>query len=366
MNIDNCFAQSFAEARSKFLTAAAKTDGNLWSVKHPLLGVDGEDLAVDVLSLGDPNAKNVLLVCSGVHGVEGYYGSGAINAALEQGIDLPEGTRIVLIHAINPWGMSHGRRFNEDNVDLNRNYRLGENRDDVNAGYAKIRDWAEIRGLDDAGLTAAQEAGARLEAEIGLIEMKILLSKGQTLSREGLFFAGQGTCWSTLVLAQIFWRELQGVEQAFFLDLHTGLGPVGFADLLTAYPAGSKKLDLIGSYVGKAAYGEHRAKATGTTPHGTLSYAVHEMYAEIGLRGLHATVECGTQDLDIVLEALRLETALNFHAGRDHPRYDEIKGRLRDAFYVDSAEWKHSVTKQTLGYIDGALKCLATETLPPL
>lgn len=364
MNTDMFFAQSYAEARSKFLAAAQKTDGKLWTIRHPLTGVDGEPLAVDVLSLGDPDARNMLIVCSAVHGVEGYYGSGAINAALHRGIDLPQGTRIVLIHGINPWGMSHGRRFNEDNVDLNRNYRLDEDRSAVNDGYEKIRGWAEIKGLDDDDLAASHACGERLKAELGLTEMKILLSKGQTASPQGLFFAGQGTCWSTLALDSIVRRVLENAEQAIFMDLHTGLGPVGFADILSGYSPESQEMNLLGTYVGKAAFGEHRAKATGTTPHGTLTYAMRELYADIGVRGLHTSIECGTQDLDIVLEALRLETALHFHAGIDHPRYSEIKRRLRDAFYVDTADWKKSVVEQTLGYIDGALLCLDKEKLP--
>lgn len=364
MNIDDFFAQSFAEARAKFLAAAKTTDGELWSIRHPQTGIDGEELAVDVLSLGDPMAKNVLIVCSAVHGVEGYYGSGAINAALNRGIKLRSDTRVVLIHGINPWGMSFGRRFNENNVDLNRNYLLGEDRSAVNKGYEKIQGWAEIKGLEDSDLAAACACGERLEADIGLTEMKILLSKGQTSSPKGLFFAGYGTCWSTLALHNIMRRVLYGAEQAIFMDLHTGLGPIGFADILSGYAPNSQEINLLGTYIGKAAFGEHRAKATGSTPHGTLTYAINELFADIGIRGLHTSIECGTQDLDIVLDALRLETALHFHADKDHPKYDEIKRGLRDAFYVDTPEWKQSVVEQTLGYIEGAINCLANEALP--
>ena len=36
---------------------------------------------------------------------------------------LAAGLRVVLLHAINPWGFSWARRVTEDNVDLNRNFR---------------------------------------------------------------------------------------------------------------------------------------------------------------------------------------------------------------------------------------------------
>ena len=33
------------------------------------------------------------------------------------------GTSVLFYHAVNPHGFSHGRRVNEDNIDLNRNFR---------------------------------------------------------------------------------------------------------------------------------------------------------------------------------------------------------------------------------------------------
>ena len=36
--------------------------------------------------------------------------------------DRPADVRVVMIHALNPYGMAWVRRVNEDNVDLNRNF----------------------------------------------------------------------------------------------------------------------------------------------------------------------------------------------------------------------------------------------------
>ncbi|KAF4653445.1 hypothetical protein FOL46_009190 [Perkinsus olseni] len=65
---------------------------------------------------------------SGVHGVEGYGGSGIqcyllgqIRQAKEEGRLQNIDKTLVFVHAVNLYGMAHYRRVNEENVDLNRN-----------------------------------------------------------------------------------------------------------------------------------------------------------------------------------------------------------------------------------------------------
>lgn len=61
---------------------------------------------------------------SGVHGVEGFISS-AMQCELLSRLPPdghPAGVGVVVVHAVNPWGMAHGRRQNESNVDLNRNW----------------------------------------------------------------------------------------------------------------------------------------------------------------------------------------------------------------------------------------------------
>jgi hypothetical protein len=89
------------------------------TILHPRLGPDGETLAVDVASVGSPDARNVLVMVAGVHGVEGYFGSGVMIGLLSTARSVPHDVRAVLVHGANPWGWAHGRRFTEENVDLN-------------------------------------------------------------------------------------------------------------------------------------------------------------------------------------------------------------------------------------------------------
>ena len=59
---------------------------------------------------------------SGVHGAEGYTGSPIQIAWLKEcPLKKEERPTMIFVHAVNPYGMAHYRRFDQDNVDLNRN-----------------------------------------------------------------------------------------------------------------------------------------------------------------------------------------------------------------------------------------------------
>ena len=111
---DSYFAQTYAEARAKFLAASDAAGLAVTSHAHPLPGHDGEALAMDVVRDGATDAPSLLLVTSACHGVEGFCGSGVQNALLADSTLRAQardaGIAILFIHALNPWGFSQWRR----------------------------------------------------------------------------------------------------------------------------------------------------------------------------------------------------------------------------------------------------------------
>ena len=102
------------------------------------------------------------MLTSGTHGIEGYCGSGCQVGLLRDHAFL-EAVRlariaVLFVHAVNPHGFSHGRRVNEDNVDLNRNFR------DFGKPLPQSPDYAEVHPLllPDTGhlrrITSAESA----------------------------------------------------------------------------------------------------------------------------------------------------------------------------------------------------------------
>ncbi|MFT6813614.1 MAG: hypothetical protein ACJASK_002247, partial [Ilumatobacter sp.] len=49
---------TYQVARSRFIDAATRAGADLSSFPHPLAGLEGEELAIDVAQLGDPQAPN--------------------------------------------------------------------------------------------------------------------------------------------------------------------------------------------------------------------------------------------------------------------------------------------------------------------
>ena len=140
--VSNCFSQSYQEARSKFLAAVDAAGLDPQSHPHPLLGRDGEPLAMDVVRDGPLDAAALLIVSSACHGVEGFCGSGVQTALLSdpafRAAVADSGVAVLYIHALNPYGYSWWRRTTHENVDLNRNFRDFSQPPPRNPGYDEL------------------------------------------------------------------------------------------------------------------------------------------------------------------------------------------------------------------------------------
>src|SRR6478752_4437833 len=150
------FSPTYTVARQKFLAAAAARGLPVDSRVLDLPGAEGEALAIDVVRDGPANASKMLVVLSGVHGVEGFCGSAIQTGMLGLGAPPHPDTAVLHVHAINPFGFSHLRRVTQENVDLNRNFVDFGTALPVNDAYAEIHEWLLPR---DWPADTAAEAG---------------------------------------------------------------------------------------------------------------------------------------------------------------------------------------------------------------
>lgn len=126
MVVESCFSETYDEARGKFLAAAQARGLNIERHLHPeMVGPSGEQLSIDIALFSPARAETLLIITSGVHGVEGFCGSGCQTGLLHDDELFARlataKVALLLVHAVNPYGFAHLRRVNEDNVDLNRN-----------------------------------------------------------------------------------------------------------------------------------------------------------------------------------------------------------------------------------------------------
>jgi len=152
------YKESYIDSRQAFRKAAMDisekyTEAEIQSVQVP--GKVDNDLYIDILYI--PPVKDtgkLLVLSSGVHGVEGYTGSAVQQMFMQELItpDILSETGILIIHAINPYGFKYQRRVTENNVDLNRGSETDSSLfEKKNPGYALLYDMINPEGKASAG-----------------------------------------------------------------------------------------------------------------------------------------------------------------------------------------------------------------------
>lgn len=344
------FSASYREARSRFLAAAEAWGLPLQSHVHPLPGRDGEVLAMDVVRDGPADAQAVLIFSSGCHGLEGYCGSGVQLLALQD----PEwrahaqaaGVAVLYVHALNPYGFSHGRRVTHENVDLNRNFQDFSQPLPDNPGY---RDLAPLLLPEVWPPDAANQAAIeRFVAERGEDAFRAAVARGQHEFPDGLFFGGHQPTWSHLTLRQVLRQHATRAQRLGWIDVHTGLGPSGVGERIFAGrndPATVARArawwDGGGATPVTSIYDGSSTSAFLT---GLMWDSAYQECPQAEITGM--ALEYGTQPPMVVLQALRAEQWLQRHPEAPRAQAEAIRQQVREAFYTDTDDWKEQVAQQ--------------------
>ena len=354
------FAQTYAQAREKFLAAAEGAGLRVQSQRHPLLGREGEVLAMDVARLGAADAPGLLLLSSACHGVEGFCGSGVQNALLADGrfheAAGRAGVAVLYLHALNPYGFSWLRRTTHENVDLNRNWQNFSRPLPANTAYDEI---AHL--LLPATWPPAPEGEAALAdyvARHGPRGLQTALSAGQYRHPQGLFFGGHAPTWSQQALRHVLQEHGTRCKRLGWIDLHTGLGPSGHGERIFACKDDAAALERARAWWGEGVTSIYDGSSASALLTGLMWSVAYDECAQAEYTGL--AMEYGTQPLSEVTAALREDQWFENHPEAPAALRAAARQRMRDAFYTDTPQWKHSVVEQGVQAAHQALAGLAT------
>ena len=360
LDLSAAFALDYSGARAKFIAAAQARSLDVERHVHPSArGAQREELSIDVALLGDARASRLLLVTSGMHGVEGFCGSGCQVALLGDPLVAAAlaatKAALLLCHAVNPYGFSHLRRVNEDNVDVNRNFR------DFAAPAARNDAYAELHStiVPDVWPPTPENSAslAQYVARFGIPAVQSALTRGQTDFPDGLFYAGRAPAWSNRVLRDVLARYAHGRERLAWIDLHTGLGPWGYGEKIHLGPDDDAMVARTRQWFGSDVTTVYDGTATSAELTGVCYHAALDASPAVEYTGV--TLEFGTRPLADVLLALRAEQWLANHADADTMLRDAIKRQMRDAFYDDSPTWQAMAYAQSRVAVLQALRGLA-------
>lgn len=349
-------SQSYADARTAFLDAAAAAGARIQSFPHPLKGLQGEDLFVDVAEVGPADADDVILVVSGTHGVEGYCGSALqthhlslLDAAQAQAPTL------VFVHALNPFGFSWVRRVNEDNVDLNRNFVDWSQPLPQNPEYA---DFADLL-VPDSWSAEEQERTllgllGKLE-EYGMERLQAIVSGGQYDHPTGVFHGGTGPVWSHRWLREFSAARLAGARRVAIVDLHTGLGAWAHGELISSEHPDSPTFERQRQWWPDTV-SFHEGSVSAALSGDWLAVS-SQLAPQAEVTGI--TIEYGTVDTITVLQSLRADAVLHAHGDPTAPDAAAIRGQVRAAFLDDDPAWLEALWPRYRQVVTAAIERLS-------
>lgn len=348
MTAEALFAQTYAEARGKFLAAARAAGAALESHAHPLPGHDGEALAMDVARLGPADARALLVVTSACHGVEGFCGSGVQGALLaDAGFNAAAaqaGVAVLHVHALNPWGFSHWRRVTHENVDLNRNWHDFSRPLPPNPGYDALHplflpaQWPPTAENEAALAAWAQQHGERA--------LQTALSAGQHGHPDGLFFGGTAPTWSQQTLRQVLRAHGTRCTRLGWIDVHTGLGPAGHGEMIFAGHDDASAVARARAWWGAEVTSIYDGSSTSARLTGMMFDAAYQECAQAEYTGI--ALEYGTLPWREVTDVLRADHWMASHPEAAAAQRAAARQRMRDAFYIDTAAWKQQIVEQGL------------------
>ncbi|QDU30168.1 hypothetical protein ETAA8_52870 [Anatilimnocola aggregata] len=306
----------------------------------------GDDLTIDIAWSPAPPDAPTLVLSSGLHGVEGFFGSAVQCAILNrllfhEQLHLPElklgEVRLLMMHGLNPYGFAWLRRMDADGIDLNRNFLLpGDDYRGSPAGYAALDPLLNPRssaGWFDLFSVKLALAAARM----GVRQLTQTIAAGQFDFPQGLFFGGNGPSQTQQILAANLPRWLASSSRVVHLDFHTGLGRAGEGKLLLDDALTESQRNFLIEYLDSGSFVENDGSDVNYQVRGSLGcWCAHQSRVS---DYLYACAEFGTYPPLQVLAGLRAENR-EFHWGKaNSTALSAAKERLRELFCP--SEWSY-------------------------
>ena len=229
------FHTTYAEVREHIEQLIGDLRAGGATVEYSEYAVDASDeLYIDNFYLPSEGERtNLIVLTTGVHGMEGYIGSVMLDVFFEEiypTLDTTD-TGILVVANVNPYGMKYMRRYNENNVDLNRNFIEDWDSFDrsSNKEYPKVVNFLQPEGK--MGNALWHEVGFYLSLAkeaifTGADTISDALLTGQYEYAEGVYYGGDGDEISTAYLKGVFADCIEGeYENIVHVDIHSGYGP---------------------------------------------------------------------------------------------------------------------------------------------
>ncbi|QFT88994.1 murein peptide amidase A [Bacillus sp. THAF10] len=363
------FINSYEESKSRFLQYEESLTQTWNDVSHEAYTIE-QEATIDLWWANANQSKtNLIVLTSGVHGVEGYVGSAMMDVFLQ---DISrqlhaENTGIVLVHSINPIGMKEMRRYNENNVDLNRNfiYDWDSFDKDMNSEYEDLKGF--LQPEKPVGNIAWRDAGfygeiLKTVITDGSAKIEKALLTGQYTQPEGVYYGGNSDEPSTQYVKKLFQNILQSeYKNIMLVDLHTGYGP---RYQMSIFSSGKETMTQEEA---QEAFHYPLVFTPDSEEFYTTNGDVPEYFVQLKediapSKNLFATTfEFGTMgdgllaSVDSVKRTI-MENQLAQHGSKNKTSTRILNSRYREMFYPSELKWRNKAVDDFLQAFEGILK----------
>ena len=318
-------------------------------------------------------AKKLVVVSSGIHGVEAPAGSFISQKLLQyclKKVDRSE-TGIVLLHNMNPWGYQNGRRTNANNVDLNRN--CFDHRNPfpgpnlANPTYDWLREVFEpsrpysyvpvfnypvgiIRELISRGVPIRQ-----------LEETVSMALSGQYRHPKGIYYGGNESQHECSSVQKRLLTIGSRYSSALHLDIHTGLGKFGINQIMANEEISDSDFGIFQRLfppIANSPYEVVRSTGKNSTlvTHGDFNRSLCEMVPSLR-PCLAATAEIGALSGITTIAALINENATYQNQAIQSKQREQSVQVLRDVFTPASdPKWVAAVRRNAEPFCDAIME----------
>jgi hypothetical protein len=391
----NYFENDFESSRNAFLNRAGQVikyyeGSQLTSILMPPKNT--ESLYTDILYVpaAKPSSK-LIMITSGVHGIEGYTGSAIQNMLIDKHLLSAEAVSnkiekennnlaadldvsYLFIHSVNPYGQKYFRRVNENNVDLNRNFLLKVIQFSPMKGI-KNPAYREINHLLNPDYPFEKKNFEKIRfiykiqkiiSKKGIGKFRQAILQGQYELPKGIFFGGDIYQKQKESIDFVIKKYFTNHSEIIFIDIHTGYGYRGKLHLIgmSEYPDKSIKDRLNRLYYPQQIEAADTQKGDFYKIYGSLFDYVYDEGKYINKPVYPVAWEFGTNNNIRTLKSLEslqimIQENQAFHFGyKNHKSYQKLMKRFRNLFYPESKRWQKKVLKKAAQSFDSLLQNL--------
>jgi hypothetical protein len=351
------FSADYPTARRRFRAGAVQLGWLLEAHTIDATTPTGEELAIDVAHSPVIEGHDTLVISSGLHGVEGFFGSAVQLGLLERwasGADATPALNLVLLHALNPFGFAWLRRVNEQNIDLNRNFLLpGESFAGSPEGYAALDRFLNPRTPPSRWEPFLPKALLAIARIGGMPRFKQAVAAGQYDYPEGLFYGGEAPSRAHRILAEHLQRWIGASARVVHLDFHTGLGKPGTWKLLLDYSPTDAQQRCLREWFGAGRFEVAHARGVAYQTRGSLGQWCRGTNSRTDY--LYACAEFGTCNPIQVLASLRAENRAHHWCTPEDACTRHARQRLLEVFCPQADQWRKAVLGGAFGIVHSAI-----------